>query len=174
MSEKLPHRVSPLALARDGVALRGSVPLARMTRLADALLGTDGDVSLEMRFELDDMGRARLLGNVSGAVQMRCQRCLEPVTVPVDRPISLAVVATDEEAAALGSDADPLLLGDEAPVALGAIVEDELIISLPDFPAHPAGTCAMPPGADAADAGDQPSRENPFAVLKALKEHETP
>jgi len=183
MPKALPEHVLPLRLARQGDTLEGSVSLERMPRLATLTCENAGDTSeggadggagsarFTLRFGYDDAGQARVLGRIEAQPVMLCQRCLEPMRVDLVCDVSLALVAQDTDVSTLDPGYEPLVVG-ESPQRLSDLIEDEIILALPNFARHQRGTCRMPAGADAADDDSAPQesrRENPFAVLKHLK-----
>jgi len=137
--------------------------------------GTQGPARYELTFGRDAQGRAVARGHVVMSPTLTCQRCLAEVTVAIDAPISLALVRRVSDADALGltaivgvpEDLDPLPLGEE-PIRPTDLVEDELLLALPQVPMHPAGECCVVQPEAAAVAGAE-DRENPFAVLAALR-----
>lgn len=173
MLKDLPERVFPIRLARSGSTLAGRLAVHRMARLADMLHGARSRASIDLRFGFDGTGIACVRGNIEAELDLLCQRCLNPMSILVKREMTLAIVESEDEAARVDSSYEPLLVGEEA-VVLANLVEDELILSLPDFPRHPAGECVMPPGADAVQDTDPEPDENPFAVLQNLKGDEIP
>jgi uncharacterized protein len=192
MSKALPERIYPLRLAHHGESLAGSVLCARMPRLAELLHEGRGRVDFELRFGYDDGaangGQACVLGRIDARLEVICQRCLEPMDILVGRDVRLAVLREDAEVASLDAAFEPLLIGDE-PIALSGLLEDELILAMPDFSRHPSGECEMPPGADTVHdsevigaAGEGPHRDtagksgkdNPFRVLESIKSRKTP
>jgi uncharacterized protein len=153
MSKAPPERIQPLRLAHRGETLLGSVGVEQMPRLAEMLHEAAGRVEFELRFGCDDGGQARVLGRIGARLVVLCQRCLEPMGIDVERQVRLALVRGDAEAAALDATYDPLLVGDQ-PVSLSGLLEDELILAMPNFCRHPRGECEMPRGADESrDAG---------------------
>ena len=48
-----------------------------------------------------------------------------------------------------------------------AIVEDEVLLALPDFPMHPPGVCTAAGEAGAAEAGAADPGDSPFSDLRA-------
>ena len=170
MPKAPPEHVLPLRLARAGETLEGSVALARMARLATLLHDGAGEARFTLRFGYDAEGQARVLGRIDAHPVMLCQRCLEPMQVDVACDVSLALVEEGADTSTLDTGYDPLVVG-ESPLALADLVEDEIILALPNFTRHPPGVCRMPAGSDADEetGDDAPRRENPFAVLKSLK-----
>jgi uncharacterized protein len=185
MSQALPEHIHPIRLARRGESLSGNLPPARMPRLTEMLLEGDNRAQFTLRFGLDDAGQARVHGRVEAMLCVLCQRCLEPMSIQVERDVHLALVHEDDEARALDAAYDPLLVDDQ-PVSLSALVEDEIILAMPDFARHAPGACSPPPGADdvadepkgradqAGDSAGESGRDNPFLVLETIKQRKTP
>ena len=188
MSKAPPELLYPLRLARGRESLAGGVGTEQMRRLAEMLLEGAGWADFELRFGHDDGGQACVLGRIQAKLKVLCQRCLEPMDITVERQVRLALVRDDTQAAQADAGYDPLLLGDR-PISLSGLVEDELILAMPNFPRHPRGECEMPRGAVGVDHTDESGEggedhngdtagesgeENPFTVLKSLKPRKTP
>lgn len=185
MSKAPPELLYPLRLARGRESLAGGVGTEQMRRLAEMLLEGAGRAEFELRFGHDDGGQACVLGRIQAKLKVLCQRCLEPMDITVERQVRLALVRDDTEAAQADAGYDPLLLGDR-PISLSGLVEDELILAMPNFPRHPRGQCQVPPGADDVEHGDQSGtghndelagesgEDNPFSALESLKSRKSP
>ena len=188
MSNAPPEHLYPLRLARHGETLTGNIALAQMPRLAELLNEGAGRVDFDLRFGRDDAGQACVLGHMVARLAVICQRCLEPMEIDVEREVRLALVRENDEVAALDATYEPMLVGDE-PVLLSGLVEDELILAMPNFSRHPRGECEMPEGADTVDLTDdsaghgdshvddtagEAGEDNPFSILESLKPRNTP
>ena len=185
MSKTPPERIYPLRLAHHGETLVGCTGLEQMPRLVEMLHDAAGRVEFELRFGCDDGGQARVLGRIGVRLVVLCQRCLEPMGVDVERQVRLALVRGDAKAAALDATYDPLLVDDQ-PISLPGLLEDELILAMPNFCRHPRGACEMPRGGNAVERGDrsgerqdadaagESGQENPFSALEPLKSRKTP
>ncbi len=165
MSSRLPDYVDPWRQASLGKAFSGVVRLDELPRLADALVSTQGEARFSLEFYRDEKKRARVRGHVETALQLQCQRCLEPLQLDVDTQMELAVIEVPEEAELLPVECDPVW------------VEDELILSIPQVPVHGQGECPVELDFESAEnlddfqaQADETDRENnPFAVLAGLK-----
>jgi uncharacterized protein len=200
MSKDLPARVHPLRLAHHGETLAGSVSPTQMPRLASMLYQdcgqndgqndgqNNGVAEFELRFGHDDNAQACVLGHIDAALVVLCQRCLEPMSIHVRREVQLALVRSDDEAAALNAEYDPMLVGEE-PISLVGLVEDEIILAMPNFSRHGSGECRMPSGADTVnvsaddgqahgsrhgDSAGESGKDNPFSILESIKTRKTP
>lgn len=171
MSERLPERVDPLRLARQGAILEGVLPLPPMHRLAEYLSSSSGDAKVELAFGLGEGAIGFLRGRAQAQLAVTCQRCLEPMPLEVDTRFAFGLVASEAAAERLGEGYEPLLVGDE-PLRLSDLVEDELILALPIVALHDKQDC---PAAERLEAAapesevQQDADSNPFAVLEQLK-----
>ena len=175
MFSGLPDRVDPLRLADAGRVLAGSVALGRFPRLGEDLVEASGEVTFELAFGRHPLGFAVVTGRLSTVVGLRCQRCLEGFALPLESGVALGFVESEALAERLPPEYDPCVVVDGT-VSVPDIIEDELLLALPQVPLHPAGACAVRLES-APDAGsdkgateqDSTDRENPFAVLKHIK-----
>lgn len=173
MSSHLPDFVDPWHFADIGKRISGSFSLQTLPRLAPLLMEPEGEAVFELAFFRDERKRACLNGEVQAVLSLQCQRCLRPVEIPVDVTFSLVAVEGIEEAEQLPDSVDPLLLG-ESKMRLNELVEDELLLAIPQVPRHEADECSAAereqPDWDSADAVEEGEKApNPFAQLADLK-----
>ncbi|HYD74838.1 DUF177 domain-containing protein [Ramlibacter sp.] len=170
-----PQQLDVRAFAEEGAQLSGETPLAAFARLAaEASADQPGQaVAWSARGELRNPGHLHpevwLHLEASAALRLTCQRCLEPVDVPLAVDRSFRFVADEDTAAAQDEAAEEDVLAISRSFDLPGLVEDELLMEVPAVPRH--DVCPVPVRLSAADpdfdAGEP--RENPFARLKALK-----
>ena len=141
MSGGLPAFIEPVRLAELGRSLAGRLPLERLRRLAELLVDRRGEAEVRLDFRQEGRGRVVVLGRIGALLRLTCQRCLEPFDFAVDVPVHLVVVGSDAEAERLAEEEDPLLLGEGQALSLAEMVEDELLLALPQVPAHPPPGC---------------------------------
>ena len=94
-------------------------------------------------------------------LQLRCQRCLEPLPLEVDTDSLLVLAASQAEIEAdpeTVDSPDRVVAGHEMPVA--DLVEDELILAVPYAPRHE--------DCKAAQTVRDETKISPFAGLKGL------
>lgn len=98
---------------------------------------------------------------------MRCQRCLEPLTVDLSGSTELELSKALAEIEQADDEIDRVLAGHAMNVA--AMVEDEAILALPMVPRHEH--CVAADAVDLAGAAEAPQTKvnSPFSVLAALK-----
>ena len=169
MSGRIPDSIDPHDWARSGRQVAGSLPLATLERLCAALQDTAGEVRIALAGQVLPGKRLVLTGSASCDVTVRCQRCLEPLTLTLEAPIRLGVISHEGALAKLPDGYEPLLCpaGQELPMA--QLIEDELLLVLPDYPHHADGTC----GALAVPA-QQAGERRPFAALGSLRKSDPP
>lgn len=105
-----------------------------------------------------------LIGEANCIVTVRCQRCLEPFELTLQASLRLGVVRDEAAGQRLPDDMEPLLCAQGQEVAVAELIEDELLLALPDYPRHADGQCqpATVPAQPAA-------KRQPFAALATLK-----
>lgn len=178
MSASLPQNLDPWRAVHAGAAYVGSLTLAELPRLAEAVVGADGPARYSLRFEQDAEGRAVARGRVTLGVKLTCQRCLGEMSYAMDVPIAWALVRSAARLDDLGLAEVPGIPDHLEPLPLGEggihpleLIEDELLLTIPLVPMHGAGECqAEIPVDPTGDVnGETGTRPHPFAVLAKLK-----
>lgn len=164
----LPKKVDPRKLAEREVRIQGLASIDGMPRLKSYLVdSSEGDISVDLLFSLDQQRIRTVTGSAEGRVQMACQRCLEPVEVTVQASFNLAIAPSEEVAKTLPRYYDPLVV-EEEDVELWSVVEEELILNLPVVPYH--DDCSIQTSfGEAAPEDEKAQKPNPFSVLAQLK-----
>lgn len=170
MASRLPDKLTPQRMARSGATLRGVLPAAQLPRLQSACEDTITNADVYLEFSLSDFGIPLIQGQLSSTAQLTCQRCLEPVAVSLVANVAVLVVGNNEERELVANTAfDGVDAGERDSLPLAPFVEDELLLQLPDYPAHPDagdGACEVAEDYDAAAVIDE--RPSPFAGLREL------
>lgn len=171
MSQRVPDRLDPWRFADLEKEISGEMPLELMHRLSGCLLESAGVAHFHLRFQRDPQRRATLVGNIRADLVLECQRCLEAVSLPVNIEVSVAFVEGFDQAAQLPDAVDPCVVED-GQIHLRDLIEDELLLVLPQVAKHDLGGC---PEKLIERADDKPVIQkkqddvNPFAVLAELK-----
>lgn len=171
MAAKAPEMVNVARLIAAGSDLQGRLPLQQLERLGGMLVETGGEVEYNLHFGRDEEDRQMITGELAATVVMQCQRCLQPVNIRLDRTMAWECVWSETQFPNIAAGHDPYLMVEE-PVSLAALVEDELILSLPLVARHEAHETCMPPAFDGGDDNTQEpdTREpHPLAELARLK-----
>ncbi len=157
------------ALAQRGERFEATVPVKAFARLGAALgetVETDA-VEVALEFRRDETGGTRIVGECRMRATVLCSGCAEAVPVRLDVALDFRIVATEAEAERLLPDTDAVVL-DEDRATLAGLVEDDLLLGLPEQACEERSTCPHalalegPGPSDAAPVG-------PFAALAALK-----
>ena len=166
MSEQLPKHVDGRRLARQESRIAGTIPVARLERLASFLCGGRGEVDAELQFGVDG-GVPFVRGSAHTDLELVCQRCLELMVQRVQTEFCLGMVSSESLIARLPEIYEPLVIGEE-PLRTWDLVEDELILALPIVPRHDPAQCAARVPQEATPRA-QERQESPFAALIELK-----
>ena len=171
-----PHRLDVRRFAEEGADLGTRTALQGFRRLAAE---TEGDLAART---VNWRARGELLNprHVSPEVWLHleaeavlplvCQRCLNPVDVPLAVNRSFRFVADEATAAAEDDEAEEDLLALSRSFDLVELVEDELLMEVPVAPRHEV--CPEPVKMSSVDAVFETAsaeKEHPFAVLGRLK-----
>lgn len=154
--------IDTAAFARERGRIEGRVPVAGLPRLADVLAEGSGEVAYSVRGSEGGNGELFLEVRAGGRLTLRCQRCLQalPFEVAVRcrfRLIEPGQSWPDDDLA----DDDFDAMAAERELDLLALVEQEVLLSLPLAPCHES--CGLP---EAPEVGQKAS---PFAALADLK-----
>jgi len=162
----LPPQVDPRKLADCQAVLDYCVAFADLPRFASALLEPQGTVRMQLSFARDEGKTLILRSLLSTQVVLRCQRCLEPVTLDVQSQCSYALLPPGNDESTVSAQHELLELAES--LALAELIEDELLLALPLVPAHPLGHCQIP--AWNSQEAVSESKPNPFSVLAQLRQ----
>ncbi|UXI69644.1 YceD family protein [Tahibacter amnicola] len=168
MSAPFPDIVDAWRMVSARRSFDGTLPIAGLPRLAEAVAASTGSVAYEVEFGRDDLETAFLAIRVQARLTLTCQRTLEPFEWPVTIDTRLGLITREEEEAGLPPGYEPLLL-ESAEIRPADVIEDELLLALPLIPVKPgADEAAVAWSSGPAEEMDS-DRPNPFAVLGRLK-----
>ena len=144
----------------------GSIQLSQLPRLSSLVIPHETEISLRFEFATSLFELPSIRGHIDTELQLECQRCLEPVSQIIDADFDLLIDATDDDVQAFQQDT---VYSDEGYLNVFEVIEDELILSLPLIAMHDEITC-NPYWQPEVEQLQAVTKENPFAVLKSLKE----
>ena len=133
----------------------------------------EASVSAALDFSLDDEGRPRVRGICKVLAPICCSRCAETVDVEVESHLDFRIVATDAEVEGVMPALDAVV-SEDARLPLTALVEDDILLSIPERCCAEASACVYADEAELArrDAGG--SEPKPLEGLRALVEGRRP
>jgi uncharacterized metal-binding protein YceD (DUF177 family) len=87
----------------------------------------------------------------------------------LEAPIRLGLLREDGEIARLPEGYEPLICPLDQELSLAHLIEDELLLALPDHPHHADGMCSA-----SAVPAQQAGKRQPFAALASLRKNDPP
>ena len=151
-------------LASRRAVLDGVVEAESLPRLLEVVALKPGAVAYRIEFTRDVSGRPKVSGHAEGVLPLVCQRCLDRLDWAFDARFESVVVEDGQEDTG-GVDAVTCFGGR---IELEPMIEDEILLALPNAPVHPRGSCEAP-SFRAAREKPPSRRSNPFAALSALR-----
>jgi uncharacterized protein len=189
MIGRIPQKIDHIRYTDQGTILDGVIEHAESTkeliRFNDAILKDPSDIHYHLEFDVDLLGNRYVKGQLSTQVILQCQRCMENFELDLSCEISTAFVMNEhQEQSAEDSKYDLFWLSPKEYVDPRIIIEDELLLALPQVAMHPLSEVGTGCKAEVVfldtdseqknsfDAESDDSEQmdnNPFAILKQLK-----
>jgi len=151
--------IDSVDFARNGRELSGEIQIVTLSRLSDLLANSNGTLSYRV-IGLKEGDRQKLVIILEGMCNLRCQRCLGELSYPIELTSHLQLLSAEKLDEVEDDDEDAIEATKQLDVL--ALIEDELLLSLPFAPRHPDGKCVVP-------ENDLQQSANPFAALAVLK-----
>ncbi len=166
---KLPLTIDEIRMAR-GLSYRFSYLPQQVSRVAECVVSVDSDINVFLSFDVDSQSVVVITGDVALTVTLICQRCTAMFQHPVHAAYCVSPVANDKQAKDLPQEYEPIELNESRKVDFLAMIEDEIILSLPVMPLHEAESCEVS-GANRffGQLPEETGSDNPFALLASLK-----
>jgi len=168
---KLPISVDPVRAAQSGTELDALIQKAQMRRLAEATISIQSDINTHFVFEIDRQKLRIFHGKASVAVELICQRCNEPMIYQCEAEFTYCPVHNQEQENNLPDVYEPIYYDENGEVNLHEIVEDELILTLPQISKHAIDDCEESEFelTFGEIEEEEEQRPNPFDALAQLK-----
>jgi len=167
MSREFPDWINPWSAAEGRRIFRGTLPLKWLRRLSGLLAADDGAAEFRAAFFLDTDHRPVIELSVSAELPLLCQASLEPYRETVTRKTTLAVVAAEHEIATLPGHYEPVI-AHGGRLALADLVEDELLLGMPQVPRRPGLEWVIHEAGETTPAEGEGDSRKPFAGLDEL------
>ncbi len=174
MNPRLPDMLDIQDFSRQNSALSGELPVAALPRLAESVEPDSGPVHWSfvghsvLRADGSREARAQLM--LSGALRLRCTRCLQVMDCPMDEQRDYRFVPSEAQAQSEDAQDDECdVLATSHKFDLAGLIEDETLMALPLVPRH--AQClrpAMPDEITAEPASAPAAPEAPSAWSRAL------
>ena len=156
--------------ARAGSTIERHFSVEQLPRLQEAGALDGSSIDLRLQFSLFD-ARPAVDGTLSGIVRLSCQRCMQPVTVPIEERFQ--VILVEQESADEPGGYEPVI-ADPARFDVRWLAEEQTLLALPLVPAHAAGECdeTLPDGVrqNVEQGASRAVTQRPFQNLRDLLE----
>ncbi len=161
----------PLDIDRlaDGEAdIDFAVHLAELSRLRSQLASVEGQVRGRVHFTRES-GIVIAELAMSGDAVLVCQRCLQPVTEPVNSSVRVGLITAASDAGRVPEHLEPVL-AEGGRITVGELVEEELLLALPIVPLHGESSDCAVREEERAEVAAEPAQttQRPFAQLDQL------
>jgi uncharacterized protein len=169
MSAGPPIQIDPLDLAKQQIRLSGTYQVSDMPRLAEIVLPGPEAVTFDLQFRLEpDRKTAVLSGSISAELIIKCERCLQPLRLPLELLPRIYFQDSGGPAPAEPEEDERDLVEIDGPVVLRDLVEDEILLNLPMMPMHDRDQCSASRYLENTDSSEKKA-DSPFAQLAELK-----
>jgi uncharacterized protein len=147
------------------------IPLSRLPRVQAQIAGAKGSVRGNAHFRREAGYRIAEL-EMEGDAELVCQRCLAPMTLPLESETRVAILANEKEADGVPQELETVYAPDDR-IRVADLVEEELLLTLPLVPLHEsAEECQTVqdevPTAATEEAAPAPETQKPFERLGEL------
>ncbi len=178
LKQSFPETIEIRKFISKEAVLKTLLPLSLFQRFREYLHKSEAeqsqDVAVDLQFIKDPIGRNIISGSAEVSIELTCQRCLKGVRHELASKLTVQVL---DEAKLKEETGDRELDENELDVVFSqggdldllAVVEDELIVSLPIVVYHEEQDCNKAFRQLKAEADAEQNRESPFAELEVLK-----
>lgn len=145
----------------------GKIALEECMRLKDYLSDSQSKLEYKISGALDKNGKPILQVTIKGTINLHCQRCLGELVHLLDMQTVILLAKNENELFRLDETetVDGILAVSDLDVL--ALIEDEIILSLPISPRHREDECSAQELTNSNSIGI----EHPFATIAKLKKH---
>ncbi|MEG3753825.1 23S rRNA accumulation protein YceD [Psychromonas arctica] len=167
---KLPISVDSVRAANNRLELNASLEKSLLSRLRESTNSIHSDIDVHFSFEVDQQRLRIFHGKASVAVELTCQRCNEPMTYQCEAEFTYCPVLNEEQENNLPDVYEPIYYDENGEVNLHQIVEDELLLTLPQIAMHAIEDCQYSDYESSfGEIEEEQERPNPFDALAQLK-----
>ncbi len=122
-------------LAKQGARVERQIRVSTLQRLAQ-IVGQDAAVTVSLEFRFDDFSEVRISGQADASLDLQCQRCAQELSYPLHAEFDLCVIVGEDRARVANQTrvaaGDLLVTSSATQLTVAEIVEDELLLKLPD------------------------------------------
>lgn len=151
----------------------GNLSLEQLPRFRDSLISEKAEIWIELSFDTNQSKQRIISGSIRAAVEVSCQRCLEPLEIELSDDIMLVLLHDEALAEKLEPQLDPWICEDHK-LELASLIEEQLLLCMPIVNYHASKDCVSAlQYTSAEEKGDSlgnAKTESPFSVLSSLKD----
>ena len=167
---KLPVNVDPVRAAQKRLELEAQIPKALLSRLAESTISIQSDINTVFSFDIDRQKLRIFHGKANVAVELICQRCNAPMIYQCEAEFTYCPVHNEEQENNLPDAYEAIYYDENGEVNLHQVVEDELILTLPQIAKHAIEECQQSEfELTFGEIDEEEQRPNPFEALAKLK-----
>ncbi|MFC3193702.1 YceD family protein [Marinicella sediminis] len=169
MVKSLPDSIELNAAVRKEWQLTGAVLLSDLDRMPTEMIrSADAVIEYEIYFRQSTAVLGEAVVRIKADLELICQRSLETFKFPLRSDNTIGFISELEDEEKLATDVSPSWVEDML-VDPKALIEDEILLMIPDVPVKPGAELDSQYLNDQDDDTAEEEVENPFAVLKDLK-----
>lgn len=171
MQTRFQDIVDPIACVDQNRHYSVQLQVDSLPRLYDLVLPSDRHIEADIQFYREGrFAKAKL--RIHANLMLQCNTCLKPIDWQMEHLVDLAMVKTPDEFDMIPDDCEPWLL-EQRNASLIELIEDEMLLLLPQVPKHEDCSIILPPQTQATDFIDDAEvveeKKNPFDVLRTFK-----
>lgn len=164
MKQGIPERIKLIKFASKSLIFSQSYQVRDFPRVSEMVSNLNSPVNVELSFGFVDDKIPYIKGDIKLDLALTCQRCLDEVILHMQPSFKLAFVQNKQLSEELDSSFEIIENFDEEFSTI-EFITDEVLLSIPMIPMH-EHECAS--YQDTTPLNEH-KRENPFAILKQLK-----
>ena len=164
MKQGIPEQIKLFKFASKALIFSQTYQVKDFPRISELVSNQDAPVNVELSFSIENGRIPCISGKVELNVALTCQRCLDEVNIHLQPKFQLAFVKNEQQSEELDPGFETIENADEEFSSI-EFITDEVLIVIPMSPMHEHECVSYK---DTTPIKEQ-KRENPFAVLKQLK-----
>ncbi len=133
----IPRLISISSISQQPKHFTGQIAFDQFPRFTEALLSSEGELVCELRCT-----RSKIDCTLDAEVELICQRCLQPYRQPIHSQTQFVVISDIDKLNDLNSEEEPVII-EEGNIPVFNMIEDELLLLLPNIPMHPEDECSV-------------------------------
>jgi len=168
MAQSLPESLDLLKAVTQQWCYSGRISLSEFSRLPENIIKKDTELDYTIEFLPFEKLAGQAIIEAEAQVELICQRSLEGFCQQIQVKQKVGFIRDLEEEKRLGPGMNPSLMSDGL-VQPKELIEDELLLAIPEFPVMPGVEIEQIEQENTEDQSEDADSSNPFSVLKELK-----